>query len=79
MTIERKNNRTQTIRYFFPLDGEELVAVCKKVFVNTLNIGKTMIYTAIEKAKSDECLDDKRGKHANRPHKMSSDTRFCKI
>ncbi|XP_026727284.1 uncharacterized protein LOC113493484 [Trichoplusia ni] len=73
MTLERKNNRTQTIKYFFSLNNVEFL-VCKRFFLNTLKVNEQMVYTAIEKFKLDEGITDLRGKHTNRPRKMSSST-----
>ncbi|XP_075987741.1 uncharacterized protein LOC142984195 [Anticarsia gemmatalis] len=73
MTLERKNNRTQTIKYFFSLNQVQ-VFVCKIFFLNTLSIHEQMVYTALEKFKTEESITDFRGKHNNRPRKMSSVT-----
>ncbi|KAJ0170598.1 hypothetical protein K1T71_013969 [Dendrolimus kikuchii] len=75
MTLERKNNRTQTLKYHFPLNDED-VLVCKNFFLNTLQIGEQMVYTALEKVKLDEGFKDNRGVHNNRPRKMNTTTEF---
>lgn len=73
MTLDRKNNRTQTLKYFFCNSNDEKIPVCKKFFLNTLQIGEFVVYTAMEKVmKADEGLQDKRGRHDNRPNKMNS-------
>ncbi|CAH1644093.1 unnamed protein product [Spodoptera littoralis] len=75
MTLDRKNNRTQTLNYFFPNSNNEKIPVCKKYFLNTLQIGEYVVYTAMEKVmKADEGLKDKRGRHDNRPNKMNTMT-----
>lgn len=72
MTLDRKSNRTQTLNYFLTNSNEEKVYVCKKFFLNTLQIGEYVVYTAMEKVKkAEEGLQDKRGRHSNRPNKMS--------
>lgn len=75
MSLERKNNRTQTFTYFFKLveNTSTMTIVCKKFFLNTLSISEKFVYTAIEKGKFDK-IEDNRGKHDNRPHKMSKNT-----
>lgn len=70
MQLVRTKNRTQTIRYFFKINGSEPIDVCKKIFLNTLSITEKTVYTAIEKGKSEE-VKDNRGQHKNRPRKMS--------
>ena len=74
LTLERKNNRTQTLKYSFPLDGCD-IPVCKIYFLNTLKISEQIVYTALEKIKKDQSLTDERGTHLNRPHKMSVTTK----
>lgn len=69
ITVVRKNNRTQSIKYYFHLDGEKM-QVCKTFFINTLSISHQTVYTALEKNKSDIGLIDNRGHHDNRPRKM---------
>lgn len=73
VTINRKNNRTQTIKYYFYLDTEK-VQVCKTFFINTLSISHQTVYTALEKIKYDKGFSDNRGCHDNRPRKMSLET-----
>lgn len=74
MTLDRKNNRTQTLNYSFTSNNEN-IAVCKIFFLNTLRIGEQMVYTALDKVmKADEGLKDIRGKHNNRPNKMNNMT-----
>lgn len=73
VTVNRKSNRSQTLKYYFPLNNEE-TQVCKVFFLNTLSITEQIIYTALEKIKRNESLIDKRGKHQNRPHQMKLDT-----
>lgn len=73
LQVTRNKNRTQTISYYLPLDGNK-VRVCKVFFLNTLRISEQMVYTAIEKYNSDSDKTDCRGKHNNRPRKMSVPT-----
>lgn len=68
--LDRKNNRTQTIKYHFPGKEGELERVCKVFFINTLSISETFVYTALEKAQAGLGMVDKRGVHDNRPRKM---------
>lgn len=74
MQLERKSNRTQTLTYKLPIDDEMTTdaIVCKKMFIQILGIAEKVVYTAIEKKNSS--LTDLRGKHENRPHKISEDT-----
>lgn len=58
---------------FFKIDSEK-VHVCKTFFINTLSISHQTVYTALEKSKSNQSLIDKRGRHQNRPRKMSIET-----
>lgn len=71
--IDRKNNRTQTVKYYFDLQKEK-VQVCRTFFVNTLCISSQTIHTALEKNNNGEALQDLRGQHQNRPRKMLIDT-----
>ncbi|XP_045450125.1 uncharacterized protein LOC123658877 [Melitaea cinxia] len=73
LQIIRNNNRTQTISYYLPLESDK-VRVCKVFFLNTLQISEKTVYTAIEKNGSDFDKMDNRGKHNNRPRKMSVPT-----
>ncbi|XP_045499408.1 uncharacterized protein LOC123697033 [Colias croceus] len=74
MTLDRKNNRTQTLTYFL-ISNNERIPVCKTFFLNTLQIGEQVVYTAVEKVtRADEGLKDKRGMHDNRPYKMNTAT-----
>ncbi|CAH2100600.1 unnamed protein product [Euphydryas editha] len=73
LQVIRNKNRTQTIRYYLPLEDDK-VRVCKVFFLNTLQISEQTVYTAIEKNDSDLDKMDNRGKHNNRPHKMSVPT-----
>lgn len=74
MTFERKNNRTQTIKYYFKQD-QTSIQVCKVFFLNTLRVSERVVFTALEKIRKDESLTDNRGTHCNRPHKMSAATK----
>ncbi|CAH0397612.1 unnamed protein product [Chilo suppressalis] len=73
MQLIRTKNRTQTISYFFKINGTESINVCKNFFLNTLSISEKTVYTAIEKGKTEE-VKDNRGQHENRPRKMSVST-----
>lgn len=70
LQLIRNKNRTQTICYYLPLESDK-VRVCKVFFLNTLQISEKTVYTAIEKNDSDLDKMDNRGKHNNRPNKMS--------
>ncbi|KAL4705130.1 hypothetical protein ACJJTC_005509 [Scirpophaga incertulas] len=74
ITTVRKNNRTQSIKYFFLIETKK-VQVCKVFFINTLSISHQIVYTALEKTKAGcESSVDMRGRHDNRPHKMNIET-----
>ncbi|CAH0720974.1 unnamed protein product, partial [Brenthis ino] len=73
LQVVRNKNRTQTISYYLPSENNK-VRVCKVFFLNTLRISEQMVYTAIEKYNSDSDKTDYRGKHNNRPRKMSVPT-----
>lgn len=72
-TLQRElmYNRQYTYRYYLPIDkkGDVInakVNVCKIMFQNTLNIGKSMVKTAWEKCDSDNTIKgDMRGRHKN--------------
>lgn len=74
LTLDRKNNRTQTITYFLPL-AESNIPVCKVFFLNTIKVTEQVVYTALEKIKKDLSLSDLRGNHSTRPKKMSDLTK----
>ncbi|XP_047518797.1 uncharacterized protein LOC125058700 [Pieris napi] len=71
--LDRKNNRTQTVKYYFDLQKEK-VQVCRTFFASTLCISNQIIHTALEKNNNSEGLQDLRGLHQNRPRKMRNDT-----
>lgn len=80
MTLDRKKNRTQTIKYDFKVNknDSDSIEVCKKFFLNTLAITEKVVYTALEKVKSED-ITDNRGIHNNRPRKMSLSTELSII
>ena len=41
----------------------ETVKVCKKMFMETLDVGNTMIYTVISKRRNGVLEEEKRGRH----------------
>lgn len=73
MTIDRKNSRTQTVKYYFMVNNTK-IQVCRKFFLNTLCISNQVIYMALEKLQSKNELKDNRGKHDNRPQKVAVET-----
>lgn len=80
MSLDRKKNRTQTIKYDFKVNRDDTdgVEVCKTFFLNTLAITEKVVYTALEKVKSED-ITDNRGIHNNRPRKMSLSTELSVI
>lgn len=72
MQLERKSTRSQTIIYNLPKNVKDKVVVCKRMFLNTLSITEKWVYTAIEKEGS--IIEDRRGQHLNRPHRMKEVT-----
>ena len=74
------SKRSNSINWSFPLNGE-CIRVCKTFFLDTLNISDQMIHTANNKSKliPGVCETDKRGKHKNRPNRVSgSQVEFIK-
>lgn len=74
ITVERKNNRTQTLTYQLLDDSNSMIKVCKTMFLSTLSITQQVVYTAIDKLGDDNYLKDYRGTHKNRPRRMSEET-----
>ncbi|CAG9791657.1 unnamed protein product [Diatraea saccharalis] len=73
MTLDRKNNRIQSVKYYLPINNTKL-QVCRLFFKNTLNVTHQTIYTALEKAQSADGFHDQRGRHKNRPRRMTTYT-----
>ncbi|XP_052741442.1 uncharacterized protein LOC128198734 [Bicyclus anynana] len=66
--------RSQTVVYTLPKsNGHDTVTVCKKMFLQTLNISDKTVYTALDKQEIQKVVD-LRGQHTNRPIKTSEST-----
>ncbi|KAK3916516.1 Endo-alpha-N-acetylgalactosaminidase [Frankliniella fusca] len=52
---------------------EKKIIVCKKMFLDTLGIQDCWVETALKKRGDTGLSPDKRGKHGNRPHRISED------
>ncbi|XP_034245116.1 uncharacterized protein LOC117647474 [Thrips palmi] len=64
----------KTIRsYHFVVDDEE-IRVCKTMFINTLGVQDTWVETALKKIGPNGLISDQRGKHQNRPSKVTEET-----
>ncbi|CAH1163388.1 unnamed protein product [Phaedon cochleariae] len=67
------SRRHWTYRYFFMI-GAEKVQVCKKMFIDSLDITDKWVTTIYKKMDMHESncveLDDRRGRHANRANKV---------
>lgn len=74
ITVERKNNCTQTLIYQLPEDNDSNIKICKTMFLNTLPITQQVVYTAIEKLGDGNYVRDNRGRHKNRPRMISEET-----
>lgn len=65
-----------TYKYHFVI-GRDKKQICKKMFLNTLDITDKWITTIYKKSDMQEShcfvLDDRRGRHENRPNKISED------
>uniref|UniRef100_A0A6P7F318 Uncharacterized protein LOC114326041 n=1 Tax=Diabrotica virgifera virgifera TaxID=50390 RepID=A0A6P7F318_DIAVI len=71
ITAEQRSRRNYSREYYFYIRNEKQ-RVCKTMFLETLNVSETWITTALRKLKDGGSLEeDKRGKHTNRPHKLS--------
>lgn len=71
ITAEQRSRRNYSRQYYFYIRNEKQ-RVCKTMFLETLNVSETWITTALRKLKDGGSLEeDKRGKHTNRPHKLS--------
>lgn len=76
-TIET-SRRHWSYKYFFSINQVK-IQVCKKMFCNTLDISDKWIVTIYKKIDSQETscvvLDDKRGRHTNRPNQVPEDVK----
>ncbi|WAR18439.1 hypothetical protein MAR_000277 [Mya arenaria] len=72
---ERKGKpqrRNISVSYNFPVhDNTKVVKVCKTFFLHTLSISERYISTAHRVSTTGFCQDDKRGRHTNRPNRIS--------
>ena len=62
--VEASDRRGFTLRYYF-YDGKELAQVCRKFFVETLDVGRDFIYGTLEKEdpKTGLIAPERQGKH----------------
>ncbi|KAK3786283.1 hypothetical protein RRG08_018168 [Elysia crispata] len=62
--VEASERRGFTLRYYF-YDGKELAQVCRKFFVETLDVGRDFIYGTLEKEdpKTGLIAPERQGKH----------------
>ncbi|XP_028178546.1 uncharacterized protein LOC114365984 [Ostrinia furnacalis] len=66
--------RTQTLIYSLPArNGIDLVTVCKKMFLQTLDINDRTVFTALLKQQT-QTITDLRGHHTNRQNKIPQET-----
>lgn len=72
--VNSNRPRTQTLIYSLPArNGRDLVTVCKKMFLQTLNINDRTVFTALMKQET-QTITDLRGRHTNRQNKIHQDT-----
>ncbi|XP_034245721.1 uncharacterized protein LOC117647858 [Thrips palmi] len=65
----------KTVRsYHFVIDDREEVRVCKTMFINTLGLPDVWVETSLKKVGPNGLVPDQRGKHNNRPTKISEET-----
>lgn len=69
---ERVSTRQCTVKYSFLLNGTRK-QVCQKMLCSVLRITRRRAQMIVEKLKSGSSLNDLRGKHHNRPHKIPCD------
>lgn len=66
-------NRSNTYVYHVKVDGQR-VPVCKSLLLQVLQISEGRMKTILKALFSGElCVEDKRGLHKNRPHKINTD------
>lgn len=64
----------KTVRsYHFVIDHED-VRVCKTMFINTLGVQDNWVETSLKKVGPNGLVPDQRGKHHNRPTKITENT-----
>lgn len=73
-SIENAKKSTR-IYHLIVNDGEEAIRVCKKMFLNTLGIADSWIETTLKKMGPEGLEPDMRGRHHNRPNRISEATR----
>lgn len=69
---EATSQRHCTVKYRLNIDKKS-IQVCQKHIISIFNVTKRRIQMIIEKLKSGKNLNDLRGKHSNRPHKIKDD------
>lgn len=73
MVDEAVSKRQCSVKYTLPINNDylsERMQVCQKYLTSTLSITRRRIQVINEKLKSGGVIDDLRGKHAKRPHKI---------
>ncbi|KAH9639645.1 hypothetical protein HF086_009098 [Spodoptera exigua] len=77
------SRRSHTLHYHLPIksdNGIRLQKVCKTMFLNTFDISKDFVYTAIRKIQEiNDFTDvtDDRGRHKNHKHVISNEMKQC--
>lgn len=64
-------------KYYFPLEKDE-IQVCKTMFLQTLSISEKIVSTVSSKLELSPTIEaDKRGRHSNRPFRISNEIKEC--
>lgn len=72
-----KSNRSCSCSYKVRLDGIKETIVCKQAFCSLFGVGKATVERIVSKIKSNNpSPKDLRGKHLNRPNKLSDQSTF---
>ncbi|KAJ8944554.1 hypothetical protein NQ314_009460 [Rhamnusium bicolor] len=72
--VNPTRDRSENKAYHFQVENK-FIRVCRLFFLNTLNIGDTMLRNALKKTNSEGFIDeDRRGKHSNHA-KLDTDTK----
>lgn len=67
-------NRCASYTYHVKVDSEKL-PVCKRFLISLLQITERRVKTILSALNQGAlCVEDKRGKHNNRPHRINNDT-----
>jgi len=64
-------------KYYFPLEKDE-IQVCKTMFLQTLSILEKIVSTVSSKLELSPTIEaDRRGRHSNRPLRVSNEIKEC--